>query len=278
MNPETRTGWLTLLAALACAVVALFPIYWIVLTSILPTSVMLSRNPPLLPPLGEVTFAAYPGVFARKPMLTWLLNSATVTLATIAVTVLVSAMAGYSLSRYRTAAQQGIGFALLASKMLPPALVVIPFFILFTAAGLIETRLGLVLAISAAATPFATWMLKGFFDAIPRELEQAAMIDGCNEWQAFRHVVLPIVRPGLAAVAAYVAIISWADLVFARTLMSKPENWLVTVGLQSFTGEYLVDWASLMAAATVSLVPVVVLFFVLEPYLVKGMTRGALAN
>jgi multiple sugar transport system permease protein len=121
-------------------------------------------------------------------------------------------------------------------------------------------------------------MLKGFFDAIPRELEQAAMIDGCNELQAFRHVVLPIVRPGIAAVSAYVAIISWADLVFARTLMSKPENWLVTVGLQSFTGEYLVDWASLMAAATISLVPVVILFFLLEPFLVKGMTQGSLAN
>jgi multiple sugar transport system permease protein len=167
---------------------------------------------------------------------------------------------------------------LLASKMLPPALIVIPFFILFTFAGLIESRAGLVLAISAAATPFATWMLKGFFDAIPRELEQAAMIDGCNELQAFRHVVLPIVRPGIAAVSAYVAIISWADLVFARTLMSKPENWLVTVGLQSFTGEYLVDWASLMAAATISLVPVIILFFLLEPFLVKGMTQGSLAN
>jgi multiple sugar transport system permease protein len=278
MASEFRRSCLTLLAALVCATVALFPIYWIVLTSVLPTSVMLSRSPPILPPLDQITLAAYPAVFARKPILTWLLNSASVTLATVVVTVIVSSMAGYSLSRYRTAAQQSIGFALLASKMLPPALVVIPFFILFTFAGLIETRVGLVLAISAAATPFATWMLKGFFDAIPRELEQAAMIDGCNELQAFRHVVLPIVRPGLAAVAAYVAIISWADLVFARTLMSKPENWLVTVGLQSFTGEYLVDWASLMAAATISLIPVIVLFFLLEPFLVKGMTQGSLAN
>ncbi len=278
MSAVLRGNWVPLLVALACATVALFPIYWIVLTSILPTSIMLSRNPPLLPPLDQITMAAYPGVFARKPMLTWLFNSASVTLATVALTVVVTAMAGYSLSRYRTAAQQIIGFALLASKMLPPALIVIPFFILFTFAGLIESRAGLVLAISAAATPFATWMLKGFFDAIPRELEQAAMIDGCNELQAFRHVVLPIVRPGIAAVSAYVAIISWADLVFARTLMSKPENWLVTVGLQSFTGEYLVDWASLMAAATISLVPVIILFFLLEPFLVKGMTQGSLAN
>ena len=273
-----RSRLLTFVTALAVAALMLFPVYWMVLTSILPTALTLSREPPLVPPLGAVTFDAYVGVFLRKPMLTWLFNSVTVTGATMLLTITVSAMAGYSLSRYRTAAQQGAGFALLASKMLPPALIVIPFFILFSLTGLIETRTGLVLALSASATPFAAWMLKGFFDAVPRELEQAAMIDGCNEAQAFWHVVLPIVKPGLAAVAAYVAIVTWADLILARTLMSRPENWLVTVGLQSFTGEYLVDWAALMAAATISLAPVMILFFVLEPFLAKGMTQGAMSN
>jgi multiple sugar transport system permease protein len=187
-------------------------------------------------------------------------------------------MAGYSLSRYRTKAQQALGFGLLASKMLPGSLIIIPFFILFSKAGLIESKLGVILANSAVAVPFATWLLKGFFDAIPRELEQAAMIDGCNEWTAFRYVVLPLARPGLAASAAYIAIVTWADLVFARTLMSKPDNWVVTVGLQSFTGEYLVEWAALMAAATISLSPMLVLFLVLEPFLSGGATKGALAN
>jgi multiple sugar transport system permease protein len=258
--------------------VLLFPLYWIVMTSVLPTRVILSRTPPLLPPLHEVTLAAYPLVFARKPLLTWLANSATVTAGTMALTLVVSALAGYSLSRFRTAAQETLGFALLASKMLPSSLIVIPFFILFTAAGLVESRAGLIIANSAAATPFATWLLKGFFDAIPHELEQAAMIDGCDELQAFRRVVLPLARPGLAASAAYVAIVAWADLIFARTLTSRPDNWLVTVGLQSFMGEYLVDWPALMAAATVSVLPMLALFFVIEPHLVRGMSRGALAN
>jgi multiple sugar transport system permease protein len=274
----TRQQLLILFAALICAAIALFPIYWIFLTSVLPTEVVLSRNPPLVPPPGEITFAAYANVLARKPLLTWIWNSLTVTLGTVALTIVVGAMAGYSLSRYRTFAQQAMGFGLLASKMLPGSLIVIPFFILFTTVGMIETKLGLVLANSAVAVPFTTWLLKGFFDAIPQELEQAAMIDGCNELQAFRHVVLPLARPGLAAAAAYVSIIAWADLVFARTLMSRPEHWLVTVGLQSFSGEYLVDWASLMAAATLSLIPVLILFALLEPFLVKGMTQGAMAN
>jgi len=277
--PNSRAERLALAAAsLAAAAVLLFPLYWILMTSVLPTRVILSRTPPLLPPLGEITFAAYPLVFARRPLLTWLANSAAVTAGTMAVTLVVSALAGYSLSRFRTAAQETLGFALLASKMLPSSLIVIPFFILFSAAGLIETRAGLIIANSAAATPFATWLLKGFFDAIPRELEQAAMIDGCDELQAFRRVVLPLARPGLAASAAYVAIVAWADLIFARTLTSRPENWLVTVGLQSFMGEYLVDWPALMAAATVSVLPMLALFLVIEPHLVRGMSRGALAN
>jgi multiple sugar transport system permease protein len=273
-----RGRLLTLAIALAAMAVALFPIYWMVMTSMLPTSLMLSRTPPLLPPLGAVTLDAYFGVFQRKPVATWIANSVTVTAATTAVTITVSAMAGYSLSRYRTRIQQWAGFGLLASKMLPPTLTIIPLFILFSFSGLVETRIGLATALSATATPFATWMLKGFFDAVPNELEQAAKIDGCGELQAFLYVALPIIRPGLAAVAAYVAIIAWADLVFSRTLMSRPEHWLMTVGLQSFTGEYLVDWASLMAAATISLVPVTVLFFFLEPFLVKGMTKGSMAN
>ncbi len=270
--------YLLLATAVICLVVVLFPFYWIVITSILPTEIVLSRNPPLLPPLSEVTLAAYFEVFARKPLLTWISNSMQITAGTLAITILTGAMAGYSLSRFRTKAQQAMGFGLLASKMLPGSLIIIPFFILFSKAGLIESKLGVILANSATAVPFATWLLKGFFDAIPRELEQAAMIDGCNEWQAFRHIVLPLAAPGLAAASAYIAIVTWADLVFARTLNSKPDNWVVTVGLQSFTGEYLVEWGALMAASAVSLLPMLVLFLLLEPFLVKGSTQGSLAN
>lgn len=270
--------YLLLATSLICLVVVLFPFYWIVITSILPTEIVLSRNPPLLPPLGEITFAAYFEVFARKPLLTWISNSMMITAGTLVITISTGAMAGYSLSRFRTKAQQAMGFGLLASKMLPGSLIIIPFFILFSKAGLIESKFGVILANSAVAVPFATWLLKGFFDAIPRELEQAAMIDGCNEWQAFRHIVLPLAAPGLAAASAYIAIVTWADLVFARTLNSKPDNWVVTVGLQSFTGEYLVEWGALMAASAVSLLPMLILFLLLEPFLVKGSTQGSLAN
>jgi len=270
--------WVALAAAIACAIVVLFPLYWIAMTSLLPTSAILSRDPPLLPPPGLLDASAYQGVLLRKPLLRWIGNSMAVTLGTLALTMTAAALAGYSLSRFRTAAQRAMGFALLASKMMPAALVVIPFFVMFTRAGLVGTRLGLVLANSAAAVPFATWLLKGFFDAIPRELDEAARIDGCTEIGAFLRVVLPLAAPGLSAGAAYVAIVTWSDLVFARTLTSKPDDWLVTVGLQSFTGEYLVDWASLMAAATISVVPMLLLFVLIQPFLMRGLTQGSMAN
>lgn len=270
--------WIALAAAVACAAVALFPLYWIAMTSLLPTSAILSRDPPLLPSPELLDASAYAGVILRKPLLRWIGNSMAVTLGTLALTMTAAALAGYSLSRFRTAAQRAMGFALLASKMMPAALVAIPFFVMFTRTGLAGTKLGLVLANSAAAVPFATWLLKGFFDAIPRELDEAARIDGCTEIGAFLRIVLPLAAPGLSAGAAYVAIVTWSDLVFARTLTSRPEDWLVTVGLQSFTGEYLVDWASLMAAATISVVPMLLLFVLVQPFLMRGMTQGSMAN
>ena len=151
----------------------------------------------------------------------------------------------------------------------------IPFFVMFTTLHLTDTVGGLILANVSVGVPFATWMMKGFFDTLPRELEQAAKIDGCTPLQALWLIVLPLARPGLAACGIYLAIVAWSEFVFARTLMTKPANWLVTVGLQSFVGEYLVEWPALMAAGVVSLIPMLVLFLLLEPFLVSGMTSGA---
>jgi multiple sugar transport system permease protein len=274
MSARARRWLLFALAALVVAVV-LFPVYWMVVTSLLPSSVVLSRHPPLLPPPDKVSFAAFAEVFARRPVLTWILNSTLVVAGSTAVSLAISTLAGYSLSRFHTPAQKAAGAALLLTKMLPGSLIVIPFFVMFTTAHLIDTRLGLIVANVAVGVPFATWMMKGFFDTLPRELEQAAAIDGCTPLQALWHVILPLARPGLAACGIYLAIVAWSEFVFARTLVTKADLWTVTVGLQSFVGEYLVDWPALMAAGVVSLVPMFVLFLLLEPFLVSGLTSGA---
>jgi multiple sugar transport system permease protein len=277
MSSSTRK-WLFTAAALLLAAIVLFPIYWMALTSVLPSELTRSRSPVLLPRLSALSLDAFSNIVARKPVFTWLANSVIVTVAATLISLIIATLAGYSLSRFKSRAQQGAGFALLVSKMLPASLIVIPFFIAFSTFGLIDSRWGLILANAAVGVPFATWLMKGFFDGIPREIELAAMLDGCNGAQAVWYVVLPLARPGLAASGIYLAIVTWSDFVFARTLVTSPDLWVLNVGLQSFLGEYLVDWSSLMAVGMLSLAPVFVLFLLLEPFLVSGMTQGAIAN
>jgi multiple sugar transport system permease protein len=274
MNQRVQR-WLWFALAAATVAIVLLPIYWMIVTSLLPSSIVLSRHPPLLPPLEHVSLDAFAGVFRRRPVLTWILNSTLVAVGSTIVSLVIATLAGYSLSRWQTRAQKVAGAALLLTKMLPGSLIVVPFFVMFTTAHLIDTRAALVAANVAVGVPFATWMMKGFFDTLPRELEQAAAIDGCTPLQALWYVILPLARPGLAACAIYLAIVAWSEFVFARTLVTKADLWTVTVGLQSFVGEYLVDWPALMAAGVVSLAPMLVLFLLLEPFLVSGLTSGA---
>jgi len=265
---------LTVVAALV-ALLLLFPLYWMVVTAVLPTSETLAREPTLWPAWSRLDLRAFGEAFARKPLATWLLNSLAVTAGATVISLVIAALAGYSLSRFRTPAQQWTGLTLLLTKMLPGSLVVIPFFIMASTFHLIDSLFALMLANAAVGVPFATWMLKGFFDGIPRELEQAAMLDGCGHLGAFLRVVVPLARPGLAASAIYLAILSWSDFVFARTLINDQARWTITTGLVSFVGEHGIDWPALMAAGVISLAPMVVLFLLLEPFLVSGMTAGA---
>ena len=266
-------GW-TLGVALLC-LVFLFPFYWMLVTAVLPTSQVLAREPALVPSLADISLRAFAVAFERKPLATWLTNSLLVTVGATTISLVISALAGYSLSRFRTRAQEITGLTLLLTKMLPGSLIVIPFFIMASTFHLIDSLFALMLANAAVGVPFATWMLKGFFDGIPRELEQAAMLDGCGHLTAFLYVVVPLARPGLAACAIYLAILSWSDFVFARTLINDQARWTITTGMVSFIGEHGIDWPALMAAGVISLAPMVVLFLLLEPFLVSGMTAGS---
>jgi multiple sugar transport system permease protein len=260
--------------ALLC-LVFLFPFYWMLVTAVLPTSQVLAREPTLVPALADISLKAFAAAFERKPLLTWLTNSMLVTLGATTISLVISALAGYSLSRFRTRVQEFTGLTLLLTKMLPGSLIVIPFFIMASTFHLIDSLWSLMLANAAVGVPFATWLLKGFFDGIPRDLEQAAMIDGCGHLTAFLYIIVPLARPGLAACAIYLAILSWSDFVFAKTLINDQAHWTITTGMVSFIGEHGIEWSALMAAGAISMVPMIVLFLLLEPFLVSGMTSGS---
>ena len=213
------------------AIVLLFPLYWMVITSILPSSVVLSQKPPLLPPLSEVNFDAYKSVLIRAPIFTWLVNSLVITVGSAVLSMVIATLAGYSLSRFRTRGQLAIGFFLLVNRMLPGTLLVIPLFIMFNQAQLLNNPASVMLANITAIVPFTTWMMKGFFDGIPYQLEEAAMVDGCSQLGSMMRVIMPLTAPGLAATSIYSAILAWSDFLFSRTLLTTPEKWTMTIGL-----------------------------------------------
>jgi multiple sugar transport system permease protein len=273
MRTRSTLGWTALVALLTA--ILLFPLYWMLVTALVPTAEVLSRDPALVPALSDMSLRAFAVAFTRRPLATWLGNSLLVTLGATTLSLVIAALAGYSLSRFRTRAQEWTGLMLLLTKMLPGSLIVIPFFIMASTFHLIDSLFVLMLANAAVGVPFATWLLKGFFDGIPRELEQAAMIDGCGHLTAFAYIIVPLARPGLAACAIYLAILTWSDFVFARTLINDQARWTVTTGLVSFIGEHAIDWPALMAAGVLTMVPMAVLFVLLEPFLVSGLTAGS---
>ncbi len=272
---RTKTQLLRLVLVVFIAVVVLFPIYWMLVTSVLPSEKVLSVSPPLVPSPRDVGFQAYLEVVLRMPILKWLVNSLIVTVATACGSVVVSTLAGYSLSRFHTTGQQLMGYVLLLSRMLPGSLIVIPMYIIFSDLKMINTLGALVLANISAIVPFSTWMMKGFFDGISMELEESAVIDGCSWLTTFSWIVLPLTLPGLGAVTIYASILSWNEYLFARTLAYDPDRWIFTVGVASFVGEHSVNWSSLMAAGMIFIIPIIILFFFLEPFLVSGLTSGA---
>lgn len=253
---------------------AALPIYWMLLTSLRDRAVTMVWPPSLLPDLPTLSLAAYVDLFANTPLPKWFLNSMVIASASTVGTVLIAATAGYALSRARGPGSRTMGYAILVSKMLPSTLLVVPFYVMFHRAGLLNTLHAPILGNMSFAVPFATWMMKSFFDGIPRELEEAAMVDGATPLRAFRQIVLPLTLPGLAAVTLYTFIVSWNDYVFARTFLAGGEMTTIAVGATHFLSETEMAWNKVMATAVLACLPVTVIFFLLERHFVAGATQG----
>jgi multiple sugar transport system permease protein len=253
--------------------VLFFPIYWMFNTSLAPQDQLYVFPPRIIHP--NATLAAYTKIFAERPIARWMFNSLVVVVLTGAFSLAISVLAGYSLSRFRVRGAGSLGYVLLASRMLPTTLLVIPLFVFMSQMRLINTLWSVVLANVTFIMPFATWMLKGYFDSIPRELEEAAYIDGTSRIGALWRITLPLAAPGVAATALYSAILAWDEYLFARTFLNTNSVWTISVGLGSFRGEYITHWNEVMAASLVGTLPIILIFLLLERQLVGGLTAGA---
>ena len=256
---------------------SLFPLFWMISTSLKPANEIFTPNPSYVP--KNMTLSGYITMFTVNSrtvnFLGWAKNSAICAFFTSIFGLIVASLGGYGMSRFRFRGRMPLGYFILIVQVIPGSLLVVPLFIILSELKLLNSFLGLIIMYVTFAVPFCTWMMKGFFDTIPLSLDEAARIDGANEFDTFFRIVLPLTLPGMAVTAFFSFIAGWNEYLFASICMRDYSKWTLSVGLSSFQGQYSTSWTNLMAGSVLITVPLVVLFIVLQKYLVGGMTAGA---
>jgi multiple sugar transport system permease protein len=266
-------NFLAYAALIAIVGFSVLPIIWTFLISIKPESEIVTAQMSYLP--VHPVFENYVAIWTRSNFPTLILNSAITTAMTVVICTCAGTLAAYAVSRTRFAGRQKILLLYLAVRMFPSVMIIIPLFITLRMVGLLDSRLGLAIAYTSFLLPVFVWMMKGYFDAIPGELEEAARIDGASRVGAMVRVILPLVLGGLVATSVFVAIGAWNDYLFALMFTTSNGSRTWPVGLQLMVGEFQLPWGSLAAGGIISIAPVVVLFAIVQRALVRGLTAGA---
>ena len=255
------------------SLVVLYPLLWMVLTSFKTLEETFLVPPVWLP--EKLSPQAYADIFVKYPLADYFRNCVTVTIATTSVSVVVSCLAGYAASRSRSRMKKPFMTFLLVLQMFPAVMLLVPYYKMLTAYKLVDTLPGLILPNIAFTMPFCTWMMMGYFNTIPSELEQAAMIDGCNKYQSFFRVICPLTMPGVAATAIYSFIQVWNEYMFSQTLMKTETSKTLTVGIAQMVGEYRTLWNDMMAASVLTSLPLIIVFIFMQKYFISTLTAGA---
>jgi ABC-type glycerol-3-phosphate transport system permease component len=255
------------------ATIILFPIFWMASSSLKPAPELFARNLTMLP--VHLTFENYWNVWVGTSFPTYFWNSFKVAAISTALTVLISMYAAYALARIRFPGRNVYGLLLLVTQMFPHILLVIPLFLIIQRLGLFNTHTALVIAYTAFSLPFTIWMLRGFFEAIPEELEEAAAIDGASQLTTFHKVILPLAGPGLAAVTMFGFIRGWNEFLFALVFLQGHELFTLPIGLASFQEEFTFRWDLILAGASIITLPVLFFFLLMQRFIVQGLLGGA---
>jgi multiple sugar transport system permease protein len=273
-------GWRRLLlllghraAVLGYLAFALFPLFWLVKISVTPGRLLYTEGVALWP--SRMTLQNYALVLLHSAFPTYFRNSVIVSLSTAAIVTIVAAAAGYAFSRFRFRGRPVIMFLLLLTQMFPLVMLIPPIYRMLAPLHLTDNLLGLVVVYTAFNVPFATFLMQSFFDDIPKELEEAAMIDGATRVTALRLVIVPLTVPGMGATLGFVFTAAWSELLFGLMLINSDSQKTFAVGLLTFISKFSVDWGQMMAAAVLALIPAVAFFAFIQRYLVQGLTAGA---
>lgn len=265
--------WGTWITLLSISLFTFLPVYWLLVTSLTPDAEVF-RFPPSPWP-SELTLEHYETVLGNPLMFGYLLNSVIVSVITAVLSVAVSMYMGYAFSKFRFAGRKSLMYFVLSSQMFPQALLLVTLYLVFAQFGLLNTYLALIISFTTFTLPLCVWMLKGFFDALPDELIEAARIDGAGPWRIFHSVVMPLAAPGLIAAGLFAFVRGWNDFIFALTLAGPDKQTLPPGLVNTFISEASTSWPALMAASLLVSVPVCVAFILLQRFLVGGITAGA---
>ncbi|WP_424215585.1 sugar ABC transporter permease [Streptomyces sp. BI20] len=255
---------------LLASVIAVFPVLWVLLTSLKPADQALTTDFVKDPGLGN-----YTRLVADSHFLDWFGNSVLVAGVTTVLAVTIAATTGYAVSRFRFPGMRPLMWTLLITQMFPMAILIVPLYTLMGQLGLLNQPVGLIVTYLTIAVPFCAWMMKGFFDTIPVEIDESGRVDGLNPFGVFWRLILPLARPGLAVTGFYAFVTAWGEVAYASAFMVGEENLTLAGGLQTFVTQYTSDWGAMTAASVLIAVPAAVFFLFAQRHLVAGMTAGA---
>ncbi|MER5355855.1 carbohydrate ABC transporter permease [Kitasatospora sp. NPDC002551] len=269
-GPLARTlmhGALTL-----ASLIALFPVAWILYVSFGPDKTDYLHPGEIL---GKLTLSNYSTVLFDTDFFKWFGNAFLVSGVTTVFGVLIAASTGYAVSRMRFPGHKPLMWSLLVTQMFPIAVLIVPMYTILSKLDLLDSYLGLILVYSTTTVPYCAWLLKGYFDTIPVEIDEAGRVDGLTPFGTFWRLVLPLARPGLAVAAFYSFLTAWAEVAFASTFMLSSDKYTLAVGLQTFVSEHDAQWNLMAATAVLIAIPSSVLFYLVQRHLVTGLTAGA---
>lgn len=272
-KPSTIRRILTTdLPVLVIVLFAMGPFAWMVLTSLTPTETLNATGVSVSP--AGWSLDNYVRLLKQTSFLGNMLDSLIIACGTVVLGLAVAVTAAYAFSRFRFAGRKVLMLQFLLINMFPVVLLILPLFVLMRKVGILDTHFGLILANATVAIPFAVWMLTSYIGAIPKSLDEAAMIDGCSRLTALRRVVLPLTMPGIISTGIYIFITAWNEYLYALTLGGKNVR-PVTVAIQTLIGEYQIEWGLLAAGAVVGAMPATLLFLIVQRRLIGGLTQGA---
>lgn len=252
------------------SVIAVFPVLWVLLTSLKPAKFASTTDF-----FRETTFENYTGLIRDTEFLSWFGNSVVVAGLSTVIGVFVSATTGYAVSRFRFPGKRGLMWTLLVTQMFPVAVLIVPIYNIMSTMGLLNQPAGLVITYLTISVPFCAWMMKGFFDTIPREIDESGQVDGLTPFGTFWRLVLPLAKPGLAVTAFYSFITAWGEVAYASAFMVGDESLTLAGGLQKFVNQYGAQWGPMTAASVLIAIPAALVFLFAQKHLVTGVSAGA---